>query len=567
MDFETTTTAGGIIATSHRSIPTKLRKGSFSLSTLGIRNVVEHIPSLNMRRLRQEKYIFLSILLSMNIAIFHMSMDMSKYYWIILPIYFLRPLTDFIEILAILIAYPIRRANSRKPQIPETLESLVYLLPCYNETSAELINSLNSLAEQKQVDAHKQAIFIVCDGRCKGTGMTKTTADHLAQDIIERPSSMLIPAAYTSWDGSQMDVEILQGEFRGLPVFCIIKAQNRGKRDGIILVRSFLHKFNQRRTHPSTGILTPRLFALATEFLTKSSLASVEYVVGMDADTRFDHECVFNLMQTVREGDQVVGASGYVLADPTTSEPYSLSYLYQNAEYTIGQHRRRLRQDLTSRKVTCLPGCCQLLRVTENTCGDGVLGQFGYHPTDKDGLFRTIRSMMSEDRDHVCLVLRENANVEVRQCLRARAFTSVPQSFMVFLCQRRRWTLGPITSDVLLVARKTTGWVERLSAAASTVDWAVTLSLAFSQWFHTSDPKIGMCLFALGMFRNIWNLSIAFVSCRSLKEAIHYVIGAMMCIFFGQYVGVAVVIYSLYHLDDFRWGKTRTVSDDSSKRK
>lgn len=76
-----------------------------------------------------------------------------------------------------------------------------------------------------------------------------------------------------------------------------------------------------------------------------------------------------------------------------------------------------------------------------------------------------------------------------------------------------------------------------------------------------------MGLFALGMFRNIWNLSIAFVSSRSLKEAIRYVIGAIMCIFFGQYVGTAVVIYSLYHLDDFRWGKTRTVSDDSSKRK
>ncbi|KAG4442838.1 hypothetical protein IFR05_001634, partial [Cadophora sp. M221] len=451
-----------------------------------------------MKRLRLEKYIFLTVLLSINFGLIYLSMDMSKYYWILLPLYFLRPMTDFIEILTILIAYPMRRANTPKPQVPETLETLVYLLPCYNETSTELMNSLNSLADQKQLDAHKKGIFIVCDGRCKGKGMTKTTAEYLAQDIIERPSSTLVPGAYTSWDGSQMDVEVLQGEFRGLPVFCIIKAHNRGKRDGIILVRSFLQKFNQRNVGPSTGILSPRFFAQASDFLTKSSMTSVQYVVGMDADTRFDPECVFNLMQTVREGDQVVGVSGYVLADPTTSKSYSLPYLYQNAEYSIGQHRRRLRQDLTSRKVTCLPGCCQLLRVTESTCGDDILGQFGYHPTDKDGLFRTIRSMMSEDRDHVCLILRENANVEVRQCLTARAYTSVPQSPLVFLCQRRRWTLGPITSDILLVVRSTTGWVERLSAATSTLDWGVTIAMVISRWSRGGfDPKISTALFAL----------------------------------------------------------------------
>jgi chitin synthase len=413
-----------------------------------------------------------------------MSMNLSKFYWILLPIYFLRPLIDFVEILTIVIAYPTRRANARQPKIPETLENLVYLLACYNETYTELMNSLNSLAEQKDLDAHNKAIIIVCDGRCKGNGMTKTTAEHLTQDVIERPSSTLAREAYTSWDGSQMNVEVVQGEFRGLPVFCIIKEENRGKRDGIILVRSFLHKFNLRNTKPSAGILSPGFLAQVSDFLIKVSMLSVEYVVGMDADTRFDAECVLNLIQTAREGEQVVGVSGYVLADFTTSKPYSIPYLYQNAEYAIGQHRRRLRQDLTSRKVTCLPGCCQLLRVIESTCGDEILGQFGYYPKEKDGLFRTIRSMMSEDRDHVCLVLRENADVEVRQCLTARAFTSVPQSFPVFLSQRRRWTLGPITSDVLLAVRKPTGWVERLAATASTFDWGVTLSVLLSRWFR-----------------------------------------------------------------------------------
>ena len=35
----------------------------------------------------------------------------------------------------------------------------------------------------------------------------------------------------------------------------------------------------------------------------------------------------------------------------------------------------------------------------------------------------------------------------------------------------------------------------------------------------------------------------------------------------GPYVGISVVLYSLYHLDDFRWGKTRTINEDDSKQK
>lgn len=417
-----------------------------------------------------------------SLALIYLSLSFSKFYWLLLPITILQPLTDCIEISTILLFYLWRRANPPKLKIPEKLENIIYLLPCYNETPTELINSLNSLATQRHVDKHNKVIIIVCDGRCKGKGMAKTTAEYLREDIIENPTSTPTRNGYTSWDGSQMDVELVQGSFKGLPVFCIVKEENRGKRDGIILVRSFLHKFNQRGLNPSLTILSPGLFANLSNFLIKCSISSAEYVIGMDADTRFDVECTFNLMQTARESGQVVGVCGLILADFTTSNPFSIMYLYQNAEYAIGQYRRRLRQELTSRKVTCLPGCCQLLRVVESTCGDRILAQFGYYPKEKDGLFRTIQSMMSEDRDHVCHVLRENADVETRMCLSARAYTSVPQSFSVFLSQRRRWSLGPTTSDLLLASNRTTSWVERIAAALAVINWSVTLSMPLSSF-------------------------------------------------------------------------------------
>ncbi|KAL5116520.1 hypothetical protein ACEQ8H_005641 [Pleosporales sp. CAS-2024a] len=381
----------------------------------------------------------------------------------------------------VILVYLTRRTHKRRQKLPDTPESFVYLLPCYNESDVELVKSLTSLAEQKRLDQHKKAILVVCDGRLKGKGSTKTAADYLAEDIIESSSSAVIPKGYTSWDGSAMDVQVVQGHFKGLPLFCIIKNENRGKRDSLVLMRSFVHAFNQKtRLDMVSAELSTRL----TSFLRKASISSVEYIVGIDADTRFDTECVVHLVQTVRENDRIIGVTGYVLPDnPHVSGFLSLTYLYQKAEYTMGQYRRRLRQDLTSEKVTCLPGCCQLFRVLESTCGSEMMRQFGYYPQPTDGLFRTIQSMMSEDRDHVCLVLREHADVQTRQCLSARAYTSVPHSLHAFLKQRRRWTIGPVVSDILLTLRKSTGWFERTAALSSVIRTSVYLSLWVASYY------------------------------------------------------------------------------------
>lgn len=61
-----------------------------------------------------------------------------------------------------------------------------------------------------------------------------------------------------------------------------------------------------------------------------------------------DLECVSNLIQTVREDEKIVGVTGHIRADPIVMRQFTIPYLYQNAECTVGQYRRRLRQNLTS---------------------------------------------------------------------------------------------------------------------------------------------------------------------------------------------------------------------------
>jgi chitin synthase len=55
----------------------------------------------------------------------------------------------------------------------------------------------------------------------------------------------------------------------------------------------------------------------------------------------------------------------------------------------------------------------------------------------------------------------------------------------------------------------------------------------------------------------IWDIVIMIFSTRSPKEAIQLFLGTIMYAQFGPIVNFTTQLYTLYKLDDFRWGKTR----------
>ncbi|KAL1847191.1 hypothetical protein Plec18170_008755 [Paecilomyces lecythidis] len=362
------------------------------------------------------------------------------------------------------------RIFPEKQIMPEKPESMVLLIPCYNETMEEMTKSLNSLVGQKDIDQHPQAVMIICDGKVRGPGMEKTTADYLFEDIlVQKDYRVRIRAAYLAWDQEFMDVVVQKGTYRGVPYFCIVKQQNQGKRDSLIVVRSFLYNYNVRAEHPET-VFSPRFFGFMASFLKESGIDNVDHLVGMDADTVFEDNCISELLKESRY-PHTVGVCGYVAVDWKDGhwDPWRL---YQSAEYTIAQGLRRLHQSIATHKVSCLPGCCQLLKICEETCGPEVLVEkFGYCPTLTDGMLTQIRATASEDRNHVCHMLSMRPKVQTRQALKANAYTDVPHSWSVFLSQRRRWSLGATSNDLLLVFAPGVQWFERIIAIVNCLTW------------------------------------------------------------------------------------------------
>ncbi|KAI8960170.1 glycosyltransferase family 2 protein [Daldinia sp. FL1419] len=518
------------------------------------------------RKVARNKYFAIFIIFSLNFMFIFSSWYWPRFYYIYLPFISLPLVLNCVMIFDVTVWSLKNLVFKPKKVPPETPEDLVLLMPCYNETFEECSRSLDSLVNQVNISHHKQAIMVVCDGKVRGPGMEKTTGDYLNEDIFtDQIERRMIRAAYVAWDGQSMDVDVSRGIYKGVPFFCIVKQQNQGKRDSLIVARSFVHNFNLRAQRPKV-IFSPEFFKAMTDFLVHDAgIRHVELLIGMDADTVFAHDCIGHLVEESHYPG-TVGVCGYVAVDFSTAK-WNMWSIYQSAEYTIAQGLRRLHQSLCTKKVSCLPGCCQLLRVCEETCGDYILiEEFGYHPKPTDGIIKRIRATASEDRNHVCLMLMKFPKAKTRQALKAYAFTDVPHSLSVFLSQRRRWTLGATGNDLMLLLEsnfKFNLW-ERIVALSNVLTWMLNFFVIASLGcmifaFMHQDVWIIMVFASIMIIPLCYYVGLAVWLCQNSLERRQYLLGLAIFTTCGPFINICVTLYACIYMDNFGWGKTRKV--------
>ncbi|KAI6784737.1 Chitin synthase-like protein [Emericellopsis cladophorae] len=537
-----------------------------------VQRATDKIIQRGKRKITFQKYLFTFGLICLNTLFIFSSWYWSRYYYVYLP-FIMFPLALNCTMIVSLMVFKLRNVVRPERIIePDHTEDLVYIMPCYNETFEECSHSIDSLVDQVGIEHHKRGIMVVCDGRVRGPGMEKTTGDYLLEDIfVDRTHHERIRGAYRGWNGMSIDIEVSRGHYKGVPYYCIVKEQNQGKRDSLIVIRSFLHKFNQRRDSPS-HIFSPEFFHSMTSWLTESvQVDQVDHLVGMDADTIFDKHCVAQLLKESKYPN-TVGVCGFVAVDFSGGN-WNIWRLYQNAEYTIAQCLRRLHQSMVTKKVSCLPGCCQLLKICEYTCGDKVLVElFGYHPAPMDGMLKQVRATASEDRNHVCLMLTTHPEAQTRQALRAHAYTDVPKTWSVFLSQRRRWTLGATSNDLLLLLSRHCQWFERILALCNVLVWCLCAFIVAAIGcmivaFMSQPWWIIMAFASVMIIPLLYYIMIAVWHPRTMRERVQYLAGLAVFVICGPFLNIFVMLFAVRNMDSFGWGKTRLVVAEEVKEK
>jgi chitin synthase len=521
-------------------------------------------------RLKFQKYMVALFLFCINI-IFSSTFVIYEDNWY--AYIFILAMASFVNAFSVLCVIGHKIISNDKDNNRITPKNYLYVVPCYNETEEELTNSLNSLTQQRSVNNDKRTILIICDGTVHGKGNEMTT-DNILKKILNI-NKLADFFDYTTWDNNKNIIKIHRGIYNYLSesinFILIIKNINYGKRDSLVLARKICYNYNQI-TIKSIDVEfknletnTENLFKYMNKVLKKIyDNSSIDFIIGIDADTIFDYNCSYELINSIEKDKQIHGSVGYIDIIPTQNM-YSPFILYQYGEYMFSQCLRRYTQSNITKKVSCLSGCNQILRVSKETCGNDILSIFNRLPDENENIFNHIRSYASEDRNHVCHMLSMYPNIKTTQTLKAIAYTSVPTSIEVFMSQRRRWNLGAISNDMMLTHLPGINIFERISAGVNTITYGLSpfifiATIYFLKAIFQNPSMLMLYLSILIFIPLIYAFLIPiFIRPLSFRDSIYYYISFLFYLTFGCIVNLLTYTYSISCMDVIKWGKTRAI--------
>ena len=533
------------------------------------------------KHIKIQKYFIIGILLAINTLLSTTFIIYDKYWYAFLFILAIGSSVQAIMTIN-LILYHLKKYVSKinYPAQPINKRNYCFIIPCYNESREELLRTLDSVALQKPVDSStdRKFIFIVCDGKVVGKGNSRSTDQILIEQILAKNikpvSSLGDDFTYKTWDNTFQPIEIYEGVYRKMPYILIVKLTNYGKRDSLVLIRRFLFYYNKLVTTQKNIVNQIAIYwfnlALWSTLVSHiklaiSNTAPIDYIIGTDADTILENNCTRHLISSIEVRPTIMGCVGLVdiSIDCNAWSPF---VLYQQAEYLFAQLLKRQHQSIITHKVNCLSGCVQILRVGLETCGPRILSVFNSLPADADNIFDHIRSYASEDRNHVCHMLSLYPYVETVQNINAIAYTKVPTNFKVLFSQRRRWSLGATSNDLMLLFLRGINWWERITAASNIATFAVApfIAIATGYFLHSIITHHSMLMLYLSIPLIIpfcYALAIPCITRMRIKKAAYYYISYLFFIITGIFINLVIFGYAVWYCEEMTWGKTRSVSN------
>jgi hypothetical protein len=194
----------------------------------------EELRKVSKSLLSLQKWCLIFVLSTTNGVLIYLGWAYSKLYWGFLILLSSNTLLQSVMIVGIMACFVFTRVkcffSKQKENKPKTPETMVMLLPCYNESNEELTKSIESLLAQKEIDEHPKLILIVVDGNVKGPGMEKTTQKYLLEDILDSGYPLHFENGYRARDGLFMPIDTQIGVHKGIPYIFIVKSYNQDKR-------------------------------------------------------------------------------------------------------------------------------------------------------------------------------------------------------------------------------------------------------------------------------------------------------------------------------------------------
>ncbi|KAJ3359748.1 hypothetical protein GGF31_003761 [Allomyces arbusculus] len=462
-------------------------------------------------------------------------------------------------------------ASTKYDDDPDAM--LVMHIPCYSEDMYVLRKTIDSCVDS-EYPTDRKVLFIVVDGVVKGSANSKPTHEILLQDVLfhqldpEEPATDCLYSSASATGIANNAARVFSGFYRRVPYIVVVKTGlvaertsakpgNRGKRDSQLIVYKFFHYVN----YSTYGT---QLFVKIDRHFRRLGLRATDakYMLVADADTKIAPDGLSILVDRMEKDPTLLGTCGETCVENKFD---SFVAAGQTFEYWLTHAVLKAFEGFYS-NVLVLSGCFTIYRLkfddgTAAIIDARVLEDYSgaYQKTMHEHNLMTI----GEDRYLSTLAIRYFApKYKLQYFAAAKCTTTVPHTLSVLSSQRRRWTNSLIHCHLSLLANgpKQDTWLSRA---------LLNMVMINELWMVFMLPLI----LPVGLFTSWWvlmgMLSSKVVLAITLAVFMLPCLLALMCAEFWMMLwwvpftlmlpifSVYIPLYSIWRMDDIKWGKTR----------
>ena len=466
--------------------------------------------------------------------------------------------------------------------VPENLDKFVICqVPAYTEDEDSLRRAIDSAARMKYDDKRK-LLVIICDGMIIGQGNDKPTP-RIVLDILGVSDTVdPEPLSFESL-GEGMKQHNMGKVYSGLyevqghivPFLVVVKVGkpsevsrpgNRGKRDSQMVMMRFLNRVHY---NAAMSPLELEMYHQIRNIIGVNP-TFYEFMLQIDADTVVAPDSASRMVSAFLDDTRLIGVCGETALTNSKSSFVTMIQVY---EYYISHNLAKAFESLFG-SVTCLPGCFTMYRIRAAESGKPLFVSRevveAYANIRVDTLHMKNLLHLGEDRYLTTLLIKYHSKYKTKYLFSAHAWTIAPDTWKVFLSQRRRWINSTVHNLIELMplsqlcgfccfSMRFIVFIDLLSTLVQPVTVAYLAYLIVLVIRHSSVIPVT----AFILLGAIYGLQAIIFILRRKWEMIGWMILYVLAI---PVFSFGLPIYSFWHMDDFSWGNTRVVTGEKGRK-
>ncbi|KJZ78068.1 hypothetical protein HIM_02705 [Hirsutella minnesotensis 3608] len=466
--------------------------------------------------------------------------------------------------------------------LPENLDKFVMCqIPAYTEDEESLRRAIDSAARMRYDDKRK-LLVIICDGMIIGQGNDRPTP-RIVLDILGVSETVdPEPLSFESLGEGQKQHNMgkvysglyeVQGHI--VPFLVVVKVGkpsevarpgNRGKRDSQMVIMRFLN-----RVHYNLA-MSPLELEMYHQIrnIIGVNPTFYEFMFQIDADTVVAPDSATRMVSAFLDDTRLIAVCGETALTNAKSSFITMIQVY---EYYISHNLVKAFESLFG-SVTCLPGCFSMYRIRAAETGKPLFVSRevveAYSTIRVDTLHMKNLLHLGEDRYLTTLLLKFHNKYKTKYIFTAHAWTIAPDSWQVFLSQRRRWINSTVHNLIELIpmnqlcgfccfSMRFIVFVDLLS----TVVQPVTIAYIVYLIVLVSTKATVVPITAFVLLGAIYGLQAIIFILRRKWEMVGWMILYILAV---PVFSFGLPLYAFWHMDDFNWGNTRVVAGEKGKK-